>query len=282
MIETQTDMYFTGWSEYLDRSANGTPTTDRTRTSREGARPPHKDGMPWNGTKSFDEAHALAVKGWPTGAKKALALSQTIEQRLYSLVEVPVINYDVSGELLDVSRYCAGEPEHWGVWDKVLRDGEGTKYVHIVVNGFVSCGVPIDALIARGAVIAALVNLLELAGCRAKVTLCDAMKGNEDEYRVWTPLKAFDEVLDIDRLAYALAHPSMFRRHCFSVMETIPACLKVGAYSYYGSPGASIPDKGDIYLDQMTHADTWQKWVNAETSTAWVTNELKQQGVIKE
>jgi hypothetical protein len=268
---------FKTWSEMVSH-ADLAPCTG-SETDRRSSR----DGRPeFTQTENWEHAVRLASAGWPEGTKKATKLSQQIESKLYNIIQFADISYDVTGELLDVGRFCAGEPEHWGNWEYTFREGKGTKYVHIVVSGFVSCGVSAESLIARGVTIAALVNMLELGGCRAKITLCFALSGKKsgDWANVLVPLKEYDDVLDLDRITFGLAHPSMYRRLMFSIMETLPVTLarSVGAFAYYSTPGGEVKDQGDIFLDRMVYAEP--QWETVDSSVTWILDKLKEQGVL--
>lgn len=235
----------------------------------------------WSGTETYEEACDLALKGWNEGAQKAYDLSHDIETRLYSLIERQVISYDITGELLDVARFCDGTPEHWGVFETQLVEGPGTKYFHLVVNGTVSGGISTKVVIERGASIAALVHLAELAGHRVKATLVFSIEGRSVHYEVRVPLKDYEEHLDIDKLAYAIAHPSVLRRHLLSLMEELPepyySNFNVG--SGYGLPKDTDGARGDIYIEHMLAGD--DRWASPESATAWVREELTRLGVIK-
>lgn len=270
---------FLTWSDMIERAENH-PVEEQYKECARTSRDSSNYRNDFTLTRNYEEAVTLARAGWPEGTKKALAMCHKIEDKLHNLVNLPTIQYDVTGEILDVGRYCGGEPEHWGTFYDNIREGKSTKYVHIVLSGFVSCGISTDSMIARGSAVAALVNVLELSGARVRISVTHALVGT-DTYQIITRLKQYDEVLDLDRVTFALAHPAMYRRHIFSVMETLPDNwpTKVGAYSYYSHPGAPVTEQGDIYLPEMSAHD--DQWETPESSTQWVLEELKRQGVIK-
>ena len=61
-----------------------------------------------------------------------------------------------------MAAFCKGEPEVWQRWERVTEQGQGNKIVKIVINGFYCAGIDHAAIIARGAVISALIELLSL------------------------------------------------------------------------------------------------------------------------
>lgn len=268
---------FETWSDLLDC----VETSERSPGSgRESDYPASK----WNGeTNGLAGAIELMRRGWPAGVKKALAISEKIESQLYSLIERPRIDYDVTGELLDVGRFCMGEPEHWGVWHTDLSEGPGRKHVKIVINIGASCVVDADTIIARGAVAAALVNLLELAGHRAEVTSACATASGEHKVYTYTTVKKFDDTLDLDRLTAAVAHPSNVRKIQFKHREALPETLAqaTGAGAYGRPCEAEDSERGDIYLPCMFGHGEDGQWSNPDKAVAWTRNKLIELGIIK-
>lgn len=272
------ELKYNTWTDFLTAASEGVPPVQERRASRDGSKS-------FTGTVDYGEAVDLGRRGWPEGVKQALAISEPIQQNLYGVIALPRIEYDVTGELLDVGRFASGEPEHWGNWEHNLKEGKGTKYVHVVMNGTASCGVDASVLIARGAVTSALVNLLEMAGHRVKVTLCYGVAechGGPAYMTTTVSLKQYDEVLDLDRLTYALAHPSTFRRHFFSIMEcqTVEHRKRIGVPNGGYGQQANMPpaEQGDIYLEKMTCGDA--RWTDPEQATVWVRQHLTDLGVI--
>ncbi len=267
---------FDSWTSFVDHCAL-TPTDLATnRDSRDTG----KEG--WTGTDTYNDAVNLARNGWTKGVEEAKKISGEIEAKLYSLVQYPTVNYDVTGELLDVGRFCSGEPEHWGFWEYNLVEGPGTKHVYIVVNAVASCNVDAKVMMKRGSAVAALINLLELAGHRCKVDVLCAIRGSSFHYEIRTNVKAYDEPLDLDRVTYAVAHPSILRRHVFSAMEVLPDQSereKLGVSYSYGHPTETRGEKGDVYFPAMSSGD--YRWESTESACQWVNEELIRLGIIK-
>jgi hypothetical protein len=271
---------FPDWGSFLDH-AEKAPCTSQTfdRASYTGSKS-------FTNTDSFAEAVGLARNGWKDGIKKALAVALPIQRKLYSLVETHRIQYDVIGEILDVGRYCSGEPEHWGYWEQHgTRQGKGMQFVHVVMNGTASCGIDANVLMTRGAVVAALCNLLELSGCRAKITFCYKAVRGDHSSTILVTLKDYGDPIDLDQITMALAHPSTFRRLGFAVWETCSETMrdKCGFREHegYGQQG-DLPkeQQGDIYLEKMTYGD--ERWETPENATAWAHKKLKELGVLPE
>jgi hypothetical protein len=187
--------------------------------------------------------------------------------------------------MLDVGRLCAGEPEHWGQWETVDAAGVSSRFVRVVYNIGARGWADKSLLIARGATVAALVELLEHAGHRVQVEIVSYATGDRRAIRVSAPVKLYDESLDRDRLIYAVAHPSALRRHIFSIRELAPEPflrdLHIGK-EYGAGYGSSqdIPgtERGDIYIPALTN-EGGLDWTNAATTEAWVLRTLRAAGV---
>ena len=173
------------------------------------------------GTSSFDDAAKLAREGWKEGVGRVQKIRSTIANAVQSFVSrrAEAIGYDVYGEYVDVGRFLTGEPECFGV--RVSDDSVSKKVVRINVNLGVSGSVSHEVIFARGAVAVAAIDVIESSGCRVEVygvhgsLKCSGGKIHETHVL----LKSANQPLDIDRLVFALCHPSSLRRLCFAVME---------------------------------------------------------------
>lgn len=229
---------------------------------------------------SWQEVLDLSIKGWKKGLKDTTELSARVERRLVSHIEKEDLHYDVSGEVLDIGRYCSGEPEHWGHWNTTIQEGKGQKLIHLVCNGTASAMVSAEVLIRRGAMVAAFVNMMELAGYRVKVTLAYAAGDVCAQSTIKVALKEFDQSFDQDMLGFALAHPATFRCLGFCVWDTAKdRAVQEMLGGCYGYP-TDLPesDRGDVYLGRMFGNE--RDWQSPENAEAWVIKKLQQYGVL--
>lgn len=175
----------------------------------------------FTGTKTFDDAVTLARNGWPDGTKKILALRASMDGAVRSLVNAraSTYSYDMSGEFVDVGRFLSGEPECFGI--EVQDFGNiSAPIVKIVANIGASGCVSTDALFMRGASIVAAIDILESLGRRVEVWMAKGSKHySKKQHEIYVMLKQANQPLNIDRVAFAIAHPATLRRFCFSVME---------------------------------------------------------------
>lgn len=180
---------------------------------------------PWHGTNTFEQAVALAQRGWPEGAAAALELRAEVESAVRDLINARSTSYtfDVAGEFVDVGRFLSGEPECFG---SESQDYGNTvrPVVKIVANLAASGSVSTKSLYVRGAAIVAAIDILESLGRRVEVWIAHGSTksrrgGQSNVHETHVLVKKADQPLDVDRLAFAVAHPSTLRRLCFSIME---------------------------------------------------------------
>lgn len=173
------------------------------------------------GTRSFAEAAKLAREGWHDGVARVQEIRATIGSAVQTLVSsrAESIGYDVYGEYVDVGRFLTGEPECFGV--RVSDDSSSKRVVRINVNLGVSAVVSHEAIFARGAVVIAAIDVIESTGARVEVYgVHGSLKLDKRKlHETHVLLKSANQPLDIDRLVFALCHPSAVRRLSFSVFE---------------------------------------------------------------
>jgi hypothetical protein len=236
----------------------------------------------FTGTNSWEDAMRLAHNGWREGAERAAAITRRLEARIIHRIVRDDYTFDVEGLAFHLDRYLAGEPEHFIRIDESTVQGTD-RHVRIAVNNAISCGVKPEAVITRGAILTALVELLEYAGMGVELWLVDAAAKSSSETRpvfVYSvKLKAYDQPLDPPRIAFALAHPSSLRRLGFRMLETSHESMSGLVNHCYGYPVDYVPDGTSIYAEKC-RADgpiTW--WRDPARAEAWILARLAKQGV---
>lgn len=277
-IGSQTYRYeFESWGEFLGYLQEPHTTNSRAHESHDGS-------AGWAGTKDFDSALKLATEGWADGYAKIQKLTARFVDQLGSRIEVLEPVYDVEGSGFDIGLLVEGVPEHWIRFETQLQEGAG-QIVRIRLSASCSSAVSAETIFARGAVLAALVELLEIAGhrCEVYVNPIDAAserKGAGLRLSSSVLFKAADQPLDMARLAFAYCNAATLRRFGFYLMEMAPpkyARLADMGYSYASDSPASAAD-ADLYLGVANH---WRdvQWTQPETARAWIVDRLKQFGV---
>lgn len=239
----------------------------------------------FTGTDSYAEAEQLAMNGWSEGRQKVEALTGSLVASLSSRIVREEWVADVEGAYVDLGLYVAHEPEYWRRPEEVWSDGASRKHVRILVNGSASCGVDANLIMRRGAGIAALVDLLELAGMAVTLDLVYCIRDSRSDKNISTmvTLKRADERGDPNKLVFWLAHPSALRRMMFAWWE---GCSEADRRAYaistiYGWPDDPILDaheqQPDIYFGRMYYGES--DWQSEESIRRWLEKTLADTGV---
>ena len=132
------------------------------------------------------------------------------------------------------------------VWMDDTSNRNAMPIVKIYADIGATASTNASAMIRKGSAIVALIDQIEQSGQRVELIACqrtDTKDYEYDEQRIFITVKRADEVLDLDRIAFALAHPSMLRRVCFRIMEF--------TYSGYVSGYGRVRKFSDLPADAM-------------------------------
>jgi hypothetical protein len=224
----------------------------------------------WTGDASFEGAVRLSRQGWPEGAAKAAKLATRLAGRIGGRVLHFEPHMTVEGgSELDIGAFNAGVPECWIDTQPEYRPAMG-GVVDVVCSMSISGSQSGDSLIRRGAMVAALVQTLELAGRSGRVTVANSTSDNIGTYHSVVVVKRAGEVLDPGVLAFALAHPAMLRRLSFASMDY--ARTLGFTMACYGTP-KDLPEseRGDIYVPKILAGE--------QKSEDWILEQLRSVGV---
>ncbi|MCM1294499.1 MAG: hypothetical protein NC311_02985 [Muribaculaceae bacterium] len=185
----------------------------------------------WCGTKTFQEAMDLARNGW-NDLDKIIPNVQRFPLPKIKSVSDMVCRYNVAGGAVDIGRYLAGMPDcmrHMAVNDEFMRPA---KCMKLLFTFDIHCGYSAMQLASAGYRAYEMVDMMESANIHTEVVFHvrdQAMAlGVERKpcctgiYDVYVTVKKPDEVLNLSRIMFAMAHPSMLRRLVFSEMERNP------------------------------------------------------------
>jgi hypothetical protein len=166
-------------------------------------------------TKDFPQAvHMALISGWPEGRKlmqDAIAIIAPRPEPYKS------ISYEVAGAYPLVPLFLTGEPGYM-----MNFENETTNTNPIIkidysfsINGIISP----KTIMLRGAAVLSLCNALENRGYSVELRLTDISTDRGLTLKVNIVYKRAGENLDLDRAAFALAHPSTLRRFSFALTE---------------------------------------------------------------
>ena len=212
-------------------------------------------GLEWSGGHTFDECIELAKTGWPDGLARM--------QKLTKLIEVPkgARNFEpqpvlaLAGDEVDVGLYLTGEPECMTDWHMEETPTFG-KVVKVIVSQAAMGSVSPDTMFRRGAAAVLLVDALESCGIRCEVWVlpkCNATSKGKFRFYGKVLVKKAEDPVELDRLAFMLAHPGVLRRLGFRLMEQEDPDTWAGKQTHngYGSSKElveAMQEDGTIYF----------------------------------
>ncbi|BBF92661.1 DUF7192 family protein [Blastochloris tepida] len=178
----------------------------------------------FTGTESFEQAHALCRDGWKDGVDRVASIRDRINATRAHAQRLA--RWDVAGAAPSVPRAVAGNPLSM----RRMDDAQARR--RPVLTLICNCATPAfvnqSYLIRYAATVAAIVDAIEEAGF--SLTVLAGGAGVTDARRVLTVTTAKEagQPVDVARLAFALGHPSMYRRGVFASWGTEPGFRFVG------------------------------------------------------
>jgi len=234
-----------------------------------------KNHNEWAGTPNFETAIKLARTGWPKGLDKIRELKIQIDPIISKYF--PKLDYseelysNIVGGAVNIGNYINGVPDcmiNFKPNYESLKEGKILQRF-IIGAGHIS-NINHDTIFNRGACIVSLVEAMLKFGWQLELWYSHTVqKGNDNFYTSQILLKEFDQPADIDKLAFAFAHPSMLRRLIFSSeeLESKDIIKKFGFYSGAGYSATTSWDKykiesTDIYIPVINENKTQQEIIN--------------------
>ena len=221
-------------------------------------------------TRDFNHASELARNGWPDGLKK-------IERALEDIEAMPVMEplpvFDVCGEAFNLDAVLTGQPENMFYF--MPQESNKPRIVQIAFNFVYSAGVPANDIIDRGAAIASAVNDIENQGMRVELFAYCATRNNRKTSSCFIKLKDAEQPLELERVVFAVAHPSMLRRLWFKYAEQHEDFEKRFSHDYGNccEPKPEHFKQAGITTDQMILVDMGA--CNAARVKKTITNQLE-------
>ncbi len=279
------ELKFNTWEAFVNQAENGeTDMLDYERSSR------NADDEKWAGG-SFKNAIDLARNGWKDGADRIAARIDTVTGMLPSYgTRRELVMERVGPGAVDMGRYLMGHPAPYITWKNVEDENSaGDQIIPILFNVTASAGVSVETMFNKGAVLCVLIDQLERAGKRVELTVALAATNGSysgtkgDHVTLTVMVKRANDALDVDRIAFSLAHAACLRRLGFSLWEQAPKEIrdKIGIKksSGYGRPEDVVAENYLVIpssdLNTFDHqSDEWKKWLQDKLSSFGVEWEI--------
>lgn len=212
----------------------------------------------WSGTKSLAKACDLAHIGWTKVRPEVDTILNDLESRIAMTIgDRFVTTFGVTGSSVDMGRFMSGEPECMQDFSLEPEAGMG-KVVKVLVAGVTSANVSPENIMSRGCAVLALVDTLHKLGVGIELWWESTIEGNDGKaYSSAVKLHDSEEMLDINSVMFALAHPSMLRRLQFSVQEQSETAKQqnVGGGYGYATIGVQLTneDSFDVVVEKLEY-----------------------------
>jgi hypothetical protein len=214
----------------------------------------------WAGC-GFDQAINLAERGWPEGLEKMTSLKGDLKVNQGDMAERHIHQFTEAGDEPDVGRFVSGETECMLDYQIQFVPTTG-RVVKLVVSIAASCGVQAKSIFRKGAVAVMVADMLERHGLRAEIVVAHAItreiKGKDAGATgalSTIMVKRPDQPVELDRLAFMLAHPAVLRRLMLHTLEQNTNevfCRHIGEFHGYPAEIDNLGD-GTIYIEPMQY-----------------------------
>ena len=197
--------------------------------------------MKWYNTSNFTEATQLLTHGWDAAAGK-LAAKVKLTNATSTAVRSSKPAYGVVGSQASVPRYLQGIPTNM-----VSRQMTYAKQKVVTITKGIAYNwrwSP-EAILAECVKALQIIQSMENGGQRVRLNVlwCISDRAGTHHTACKVCVKHPDERLNLSKMAFALAHPSMVRRMFFKWLET-DTFTEYDMGDYYGRPSIQpIKDK---------------------------------------
>lgn len=184
----------------------------------------------FTGTKDFHEAENLFQYGYKDvldKIKTGVAKSNVMRPENRRRVTTGTVGYAPH-----VPNAILGLPNSMIYTEKQTQK---VKAISIIYDIGANCSMSTDEFIESGISVLNVINRLELQGVRVNLKIMFmCCEGSNEHCFVTVDVKDYREHMDIQKLCFPIAHPSMFRRFGFKWLETVPTMKTDGFQFGYG------------------------------------------------
>lgn len=195
----------------INNKPNNSFFSDRRESQRT-----ERTGGNWYATEDYARANYLMVHGWDSAAEK-MATKVKMTSTTSGVVRSSKPAYGVVGSQASVPRYLQGIPTNM-----ISRQSTYSKQKVVTVTKGISynCGWTAEQILAEAVKALQIIQSMENGGQRVRLNVLWAVSNGNYHTLCKVCVKQPDERLNISKMSYALAHPSMLRRHFFKWLET--------------------------------------------------------------
>lgn len=233
--------------------------------------------MFYGAAESYGVAQSLIRDGWSAGSRRMQKALDAVREGMDS-IEALEPELDICGPISMVGEYLAGNPEC--MLNPCMPHEK--PVINIVVDTNAVASVSAKHMTNRGAAILALVKALQDSGREVAVYSAVTNSFGYDWHSYIVCLKQPGQEFNTHTMAYALAHPSMFRRHGFQILDE--KCPSMGASIALTDVEGIEETIGDIdcYFMCSNRVENWQgKFGSPDSARDYVLETAREAGLIK-
>lgn len=224
MIETERQyerfnqrvLRFDSWLDFIAEA------TRKGDCSRRSSREPAKYSPDFYGEAEWEDTVKLANHGWVEQINNVNLMTEEIRDELKIDLQKAMDPYwDVQGVSFNMDRYLTGEPE-CVMNIRPIEVAKPGRVITLLVSCSASAGVNQQKLIERGLAICGLIEALRYMQHGVEVWVEQTVTRGSDMLSTLVNVKQASEHMDMGKVIFAIAHPTMLRRMVFSVEENQP------------------------------------------------------------
>lgn len=178
----------------------------------------------WSGTETYADAEKLLDEGYDVGAEKLMKKVL----KVHNESPRPKMTASVTGSAPIVANAIIGYPRSMWAMKQVAKPTPTRKVFIVNTAGH---AIENDELLESGAVMLNVCNQLEMNGVRTEINVIPKFSWNTAKnnktytHGCMIKLKDYRESFSFKKMAYPIAHTSMFRRQGFRFLETMPTTI---------------------------------------------------------
>ena len=159
----------------------------------------------------------MGLAGWHEIRPQVDSLFARVESNInLAMGDMFESRFNVCGDSADIDRYLMGDPECMIDYVDVPQARMG-RVVRLLINGSANSGISPDKIMERGVIVCTLIDVLNRMNVGVEVYLenCTGVWTANQFHSLLVKLHTSEQLLDVDNLMFAIAHPSMLRRVSF-------------------------------------------------------------------
>lgn len=216
-----------------------------------------KGDKSWYGSSSYEEARDLLANGYTSILPKVMEKMKSMEKKLETeFQKAPKIypQNKIEGFIPNVPNALLGLPNSM---INIERIPQKQKTLDIVYEMGANCGQDPQLFIDAGIVLLTAIKILETKRISVKLVLgfMAGVASRQGDFPT-VDLKDYGQRLDLQKLCFPLAHPSMFRRIGFKWLETNPNITDSEFACGYGRSPADDDDEWKEFIKKLNFSET--------------------------